>query len=154
MSKAKKYYPAPILEVLDKIRNSEKCVFLDTNRYDMSNSKSYFLADPVKEIICYEKKDVKRYFEEIERLSEEYFVAGYMSYELGFILENMPCLKKRNIPLFEFTAFKKCTVYNHTKPLRETEQSNVFSPQLFEAANLKLNIEYKEYLKKIFINVI
>ncbi|MEA3346681.1 MAG: aminodeoxychorismate synthase component I [Candidatus Auribacterota bacterium] len=158
MSKTKKYYPSPILEILDKIRNSEKCVFLDTNRYDMSNSKSYFLAEPVKEIICYKKKDVRRCFEEIERLSEEYFVAGYMSYELGFILENMSCLKtclktclkKRNIPLFEFTAFKKCTVYNHTKPLEGTEQPDVFSPRLFEAANLKLNIEYKEYLKKIF----
>lgn len=147
------YYQAPMLEILNKIKKSEKCVFLDTNRYDMSNSKSYFFSDPVKEIICYEKKNVKKCFEEIERLSKEYFVAGYMSYELGFILENMPCLKtclkKQNMPLFEFTAFKKHTVYNHTKPLGGTEQSNMFSPRVFEAANLKLDIEYKEYLGKI-----
>ncbi len=147
--KVKRYYPAPILEILDKIKKSEKCVFLDTNRCDMSNSKSYLFSDPVKEIICYEKKNVKKCFEEIERLSEEYFVAGYMSYELGFILENMPCQEKRDMPLFEFTAFKKHTVYNHTEPLGGTEQPDMFSPRLFETANLKLDIEYKEYLEKI-----
>ncbi|HFB84110.1 MAG TPA: aminodeoxychorismate synthase component I [Thermodesulfatator sp.] len=62
----------------------KKFVFLDTARKDSENTQSLLFTNPIDEIWLRDLKDLRRLK---EALNEGLFVAGYLKYELGYLLE-------------------------------------------------------------------
>ena len=63
-------------------------VLLETLRKDKDNRQNYLFTDPVTIITCKQKSELKNCFRQIERyLQKGYYLAGFLAYELGFLLE-------------------------------------------------------------------
>ena len=76
---------------------------------DQKTGVTRFFSNPVKTIQAYHPDDLETVFEEIELAhTSGYYLAGYLSYELGYLLE--PSLhglwKENGSPLLEFGVFK------------------------------------------------
>ena len=95
-------------------------VFLETNKFDKDNSRSFLFSNPTKIISCYELKDVKSAFFELEDyISKGYYAAGFVTYEAGFSFEEQ--LKNLNLdsefPLLWFGIYKKPLIVTHKEKI-------------------------------------
>lgn len=87
-------------------------VLLDTARHTEKNASSYLFAEP-REIVCaHQYGDVKKAFDRIDRLSQKYWIAGFIAYEAAFVLEDacarfIRVRKKSAIPLLWFGAYSR-----------------------------------------------
>jgi len=64
-------------------------VFLETNRFDKDNRRSFLFVNPIKIISCYKPDQVRKSFFELEdSISKGYYAAGFISYEAGFTFED------------------------------------------------------------------
>ncbi|MBN1521996.1 MAG: hypothetical protein JW928_05630, partial [Candidatus Aureabacteria bacterium] len=102
----KTYFSLPCLN--ENFLSKEEHVFLfETVRCDRENFKSYLFSQP-KEIICVEKEqDVPSAFEKIESFSKKAFLAGFLSYELGYFFNDLPFAGRTPFPLLYFGVFDK-----------------------------------------------
>ena len=63
-------------------------VLLETLRKDKDNKQNYLFTDPVTIVSCRQKSELKNCFRQIERyLQKGYYLAGFLAYELGYLLE-------------------------------------------------------------------
>lgn len=85
----------------------EKFIFF---RNDFNNENKFF-SNPISEIICNDPTQLDDCFKQLEDANKNgYWLAGYFSYELGFLLDE--CLidylpKQRNIPFMHFGVFNQ-----------------------------------------------
>ena len=63
-------------------------VLLETVRRDQLNKNNLLFEHPVKVLACHDPKDVRMCFRKMEKyLAQGYYLAGFFSYELGYVLE-------------------------------------------------------------------
>lgn len=118
----------------------EDFVFLETNKPDKENQRSYFFERPVANIVCWDLADVEKCFQKIEQwLKRGFWVAGFVSYEAGYAFEKkFRDFSTRGWPLLWFGVFK-----------RPAAKMPGWRPADYRLAGQKLNISQKEYLKNI-----
>ncbi|MDP8230060.1 MAG: aminodeoxychorismate synthase component I [Candidatus Gorgyraea atricola] len=122
-------------------------VFLETNKFDKHNSRSYLFSNPIKIVAIYKLEDVKNAFLEIENfISKGYYAAGFISYEAGvFFEESLNGLTiDSNFPLLWFGIYKKPNIFIHKDKLGLTKQRLTH-----QIRNLRANISKNKYTKDI-----
>ena len=123
-------------------------VFLETNRFDRHNSRSYLFNKPARIVSCYKPEGIKDTCFELEHfLSQGYYAAGFISYEAGFSFEDT--LKRLGMdskfPLLWFGIYRNPLIFSHR------EKINLFSPRdlLYNLKNLRPDISRKRYIANI-----
>ncbi len=84
-------------------------VLLETHRKDKDNKKNILFTDPVDIITAYQKDDLSTSFQIIDKyMRRGFYVAGFISYEAGYLLENVlrPYLPQTDEPLLWFGVYK------------------------------------------------
>ena len=75
-------------KLLDLLSRQEEFVFLDTSSPDPENYQSFLFLNPVDRLICRDGEDLEKYLDNLQqRLADGYFLAGWVGYEFGAILE-------------------------------------------------------------------
>jgi len=130
-----------------KIPRPHKNFFwFETGKYDKDNYLSYYFNDPVEIIKLTDPAKMILFFEQIEKLSKEYYLAGFFSYELGYLFEDVFHYSRKNgFPYAVFHAYKKPLVIDHRREPDSLQQSNL----KYKISHLKLNISKETYLKHI-----
>jgi len=123
-------------------------VFLETNKFNKDNFRSFLFVKPTKIISCYRLKDVKPAFLEIEHsISRGYYAAGFISYEAGFSFEDqLKDLKSDSkFPLLWFGIYKKPIIVTHRERMDLLQNKKV----PYSIKNIHPNISKKEYIDNI-----
>jgi len=90
--------------------------------------------DPVETITCKSPLDVEPCFSRLEHfLSEGYFAAGFLSYELGYHFLDIPFNKASSFPLFSFGIFESVKKLPADKVLSLLSKSS--GPDTFRIMN-------------------
>jgi len=125
--------------------------WFETNRCDNENYLSYYFFNPVKTIKLVHPQGLNNFFKELENLTKKYYVAGFFSYELGYLFEKIFNYKKSpQFPFALFCAYEKPIIFNH-KTEKFVSGKFVIPDVSFKynLQNLRLNISKKEYFQKI-----
>jgi len=123
-------------------------VFLETNRFDKDNSRSFLFQNPVKIISCYSLNDIKPAFLELEDcISRGFYAAGFVSYEAGFSFEEQLNNLNGNhsFPLLWFGVYKDPIIIRHKGKVDLLQ--NKKSP--YTVKNIHSNISRGEYIHNI-----
>lgn len=122
-------------------------VFLETNRFDRENFRSYLFFNPIKIISCCSLEGVKSAFFAIESfIAKGYYVAGYISYEAGFALEDALKLsrKESTLPLLWFGIYKGPVI-------SKAEGNSLLNSkrESYKMSNPRSNTSHEEYVGNI-----
>lgn len=101
------------------LSKTQKTVALfDSAQPSAGHRLSYLFVDPVSTLTATDAENVFDLLSEIDRLSERYWICGYLSYEAAYSLEErLQKLKiskgKRPLPLGWFGVFEKPYIFDH-----------------------------------------
>ncbi len=129
--------------------------YFETDKIDAQNFQSYYFNNPIKVISFHNPKDMKEFFVLIEKLSKQYYLAGFFSYELGYLFEKSFVSEKKSLfPYALFGVFEKPAIYNHKKEKFITGGMSTASGMggmsaYYQIKNLRYNIKKEEYFKNI-----
>jgi len=148
----------PVLEnLLEFLREKQEFVFLDTSRADLENTRSFLFFDPVERKICRRSDDPEGYLQELQQsLDNGYYLAGWVGYEFGAILEGKIAVRERPCDgcsgiIADFGVFRKPFIYNHStgdSNLPRRQESGVLS-QKYGVSALRPNMDEEEYLRAL-----
>jgi para-aminobenzoate synthetase/4-amino-4-deoxychorismate lyase len=154
-----------LLSLLTGLSGKESFVFLESTRVTSENHLSYLFQDPVARIVFNVEDDPAEFFRLAqEQLDNGFFLAGYIGYEFGYILE--PSLAKSfmprsvahksrpSLPLVDLGVFNKPQVYDHLKGSFEGSESwsqgnDPEKGATFTIDNMLVNLEKEKYLEAI-----
>jgi para-aminobenzoate synthetase/4-amino-4-deoxychorismate lyase len=125
--------------------------FFETNKFDKENYRSYYFFNPVKILTLDNPDFIPDFFNEFNELNKKYYMAGFFSYELGYILEE--AFKTRiqtAFPYAFFCAYEKPAIFDHN--LGRFILGNFEIPthiKDYAISNLELDITENEYSKNI-----
>lgn len=138
------------------MRNKDNFFWFETNKFDKENYRSYYFFDPVKIIKLVNPEAINEFFQDLEDLTKKYYVAGFFSYELGYLLEEAFHSKQfyntlqPSFPYALFCAYDNPIIFNHqTNKFIKGNFSIPEDTSGYKIKNLKLNVKKKEYIKKI-----
>ena len=113
-----------LLSLFAGLSGKDSFVFLESIRVTPENHLSYLFLDPVERLICNHADDPAIFFSQAQqKLEQGFFLAGYLGYELGYMLE--PILAKafrprparhnsnNTLPLADLGVFKTPHIYDH-----------------------------------------
>jgi para-aminobenzoate synthetase/4-amino-4-deoxychorismate lyase len=166
MNIAKPFFDKALLSILTGLAdNNESFVFLESTRVTPENHLSYLFLDPVERLICNPDDDPDIFFSRAqEKMDQGFFLAGYIAYEFGYILEpslansfaprSSPGNPLSQLPLADLGVFKKVKIYDH---LNESFAGNHSwhtgneheSETNFAIDNLSLSQKREDYLEAI-----
>lgn len=132
--------------------HSEDCFFwFETNKVDKENFRSFYFNDPVEILTLTDPENLESFFSLLEQLTQKYYVAGFFSYELGYLLEDVfRYRKKSRFPYALFGAYKEPVIFDHKKGAFIPESFSLPDESCdYELSNLKINISEQQYFKKL-----
>lgn len=144
-------------EILRNLRERDEFVFLDTSRPDRENNQSYLFVDPVERCVCRYGDDLEKYLLLLqEKLDKGYFLAGWVAYEFGSLLEaGLPVPRAGYDPpksvLADFGVFLEPFHFDHNSGsgnLMDTATS-LSGDAEFCVSDLHPNMEKQEFLDAI-----
>ena len=154
------YHLAQFLAVLGR---EEDCIFLETVRTSEEDHLSILFISCIDRLVCNNAADIDLFFYRIEEyLSRGYYLAGWLAYELGYLLE--PSLARNYaprgaLPLAELLVFPAPHIFNHQDQtftgrgaLPAPDDTPPPAPAGFRLKNLRLNQEqhdYQQHIKRI-----
>ncbi|MCE5194965.1 MAG: aminodeoxychorismate synthase component I [Nitrospiraceae bacterium] len=149
-----KDFPSTYYKLAKKQNN---IVILETLRYDKDNYKTFLFIKPIKILQIYELDEVPELFNNIEAyLDQNYYLAGYFNYELGYHFEKITELKKQNKPVAWFGVYEKPLIFNHITESFENpdmgipgDASEENQKNTYRLSQPMLNINENEYSEKI-----
>jgi len=148
----------PALEnLLESLQDRQEFVFLDTSRSDRENTRSFLFVEPVARKICRIGDDLEEYLQGLQRvLDKGYYLAGWVGYEFGAILEGKIDIRARLCGdtcgvIADFGVFGKPFSYNHCTgennlPLYQGSET---MPGGYEVTGIRLNMDEEEYLQAL-----
>ncbi len=142
--------------VLSGLSDKNDFVFLDSCRITPENRLSYLFTRPVASLVCEHGDDADSFLEEAESfLAKGYYLAGWISYEFGYLLESklrglLSKKGKDSGPLASLGVYQQPEklVYNLKKSRHEAEPVKKMS-DLHHITNLRTNIDREAYIKAI-----
>ena len=165
MNKAKPFSDQALNSLLTGLSGEESFVFLESTRITSENHYSFLFRNPLDRLVCMPEDDPAVFFSKAQEcLRQGFFLAGYLGYEFGYMLE--PILAKSFksrissenpnglLPMADLGVFKKPLIYDHLTASFQGAGSlptgNVSeSGTAFSIDNLRLNQEREEYLEAI-----
>jgi len=128
-------------------------IFLETTYFNKENHKSFLFFNPQKVLAYKPGQDVEKFFEEIEYcLSSGFWLAGYFTYEFGYVFEPMllDLLKDRrlNFPLVWLGVFKEPLVIDHCE-FHKGNNESLAGKAPFKLIGGHFNMDISEYRKAI-----
>jgi para-aminobenzoate synthetase/4-amino-4-deoxychorismate lyase len=165
MNTAKPFSEKELQSLISGLSGKESFVFLESTRLTQENHLSYLFQDPVQRLVCNPADDPDIFFNKAkEKLDQGFFLAGYITYELGYMLEPIlaksfrprvpSCPSDALLPLADLSVFDKPQIYDHQAesltgadllPSGEGPGSGAG----FSIDNLRLNLERDKYLEAI-----
>ena len=148
-------------DVVKKVILTQKeFAIYETLKIDEDNFLSYIFFFPKEKLILKETQNIREFFEKLEKkLQEGFYLAGFLSYELGYFLDYKDNVEYNlEFPLAFFYVYERPIIYNHKTGVFEegVDLINNFSPikldkknPRFKLTNLRLNISKKEYVENI-----
>ncbi|MDY6934303.1 MAG: aminodeoxychorismate synthase component I [Spirochaetota bacterium] len=125
--------------------------WLETDKIDDENYRSFYFNNPVKIIKLVNAERLEEFFSELETLTKKYYVVGFFSYELGYLLEEAFSDRvQSSFPYALFCAYEEPAIYDHKE--ERFISGNFEEPHInpeYEIANLQLSISEKEYIENI-----
>ncbi|MBN1474103.1 MAG: chorismate-binding protein [Syntrophaceae bacterium] len=122
-------------------------VLLETEKKDKDNYRNILFVNPIDIIVATHKDDLQKCLYKVEKaLANNYFVAGFISYEAGYLLEETlhSYFPKSKVPLLWLGVYDAPHVKN------EPFLSNVKSPYYISAPSLSVKYnQYKSNIEKI-----
>ena len=124
MNISKPFSDKALHRLLTGLAGNESFVFLESTRVTPENHLSYLFLNPVERLVCKGDDDPAHFFRLAqERLEQGYFLAGYIGYEFGYMLEpslaksftprSAPDNTRARLPLADLGVFNKPQVYDH-----------------------------------------
>lgn len=152
--------PDPTLAGLLTELASKDYLLLETTRITHEEHLSLLFSDPVTYLTCKRPAEVTTFLQDCrDWLDRGYHLAGWLSYELGYLLE--PALRhliwpESNALLAELGVYRKPVVYDHhhppetgiwpqTAPPPDPDRG----PDDYRIDNLRLNVTEEEYTRAI-----
>ncbi len=145
------YSSFPVSQALSAVADKEVYVLLESNLPDERNRYSYLFLEPVEILECRSSEEIESFFNRVENaLDSGFYLAGFLSYELGYFFEpRLYCPVRNDFPLAWLGAFREPIVFDHA--------SGRFSPPWsyptkvaqddpgYRVEGLNLNMEKAEY---------
>jgi para-aminobenzoate synthetase / 4-amino-4-deoxychorismate lyase len=142
--------------LLAALQSGDEYVFLDTARSDAENKYSFLFLKPQARLDFFPGDDPAAFVAKLEKaLAEGYYLAGWISYEFGYLLEPqiaglLPPQAQGNSPLASFGLFSEPFRFDH-------ENGNTTFPihtpagelPEFRVENLQVTQEKESYLDAI-----
>jgi para-aminobenzoate synthetase/4-amino-4-deoxychorismate lyase len=124
MNISKPFSDTALQSLLTGLAGNESFVFLESTRVTPENHLSYLFLDPVERLVCNPADDPAVFFNRAqEKLKQGYFLAGYIGYEFGYMLEpslaeyfrprSVPDNTRGVLPLVDLGVFNKPRMYDH-----------------------------------------
>jgi len=108
------FFPFPLEQVRPILLNKERFVLLETRKIDRENYLSYLFFDPVAIITCFNLDRISESLQQLETfLDKGYWAAGFLSYEMGYGLEDFKGKRSFLFPLIRLGIFKQPLIFNH-----------------------------------------
>ncbi len=150
--------------ILSFLENQDNFVFLDTNRIDSSNSRSYVFSGMKDRLLLKKGDNKEEFFRQAENYLEKgFYLSGWMAYELGYLLEpalySLQEINGEQI-LADFGVFPAPTIFEHQSGQFNSDifsqngnkaniDAKVEDPSRQTIENLRLNQEHEDYLKNV-----
>lgn len=94
--------------------NHPGSVLLETTRFDEENFRSFLFLNPYCQLAAKAAEEVEDVFRKIdEHLAWGRYVAGFISYECGYVLEGLPANRPIDLPLIQMGTFDTRLVFDH-----------------------------------------
>ena len=141
-----------VLSYISRIR-TKPGVFLETSFFDEENHRSFLFTQPHAVLTYSPERSVDLFFRDIERYrAEGFWIAGYLAYEFGFVLEpsffNLLQKKKNKFPLAWFGIFEKPVIIDHRAYVPDAAVPMI-NDNRYVLARGKLSVSKKEYKNAI-----
>lgn len=165
MNSLKPFSDIALKSLLAGLAGEESFVFLESTRITPENHHSFLFREPFERLVCKPGDDPVVFFSKAQdRLEQGFYLAGYLGYEFGYMLE--PILAKsfrqrlpsgesnKSLPMADLGVFSKPHIYDHATmsfggkgpwPAGNAEDAGT----LFTIENLNLNLEREQYLEAI-----
>lgn len=146
-----------LTRLLTFLARQEAFVFLDTSRPDRENSTSLLFLDPVGRFICRLGENLEEYLRALqERLDQGFYLAGWVGYEFGALLEGKIGLVRvvsaqDNPVLADLGVFAAPRRFDHTTgehdfPFIGGAESGAETTTAWALENLRPNMVKEEFL--------
>ena len=142
----------------------------ETGKIDKENFLSWYFNDPVDVLTLQDPSNLGSFFQSLKKASEKYYLAGFFSYELGYLFEDVfKFRKKSNFPYALFHVYKKPEIVDHSTtgvafrnnsgcasgcysscasgPVQDVDSSE--NRKRYSVSDLKLNTTGQQYKKNI-----
>jgi len=142
--------------LLDSVSQEDSFAFFETTRVTAEQTSSLLFLDPVGRLTCHGADDPILFFQQAEEyLQKGFYLAGWLSYEFGYLLE--PALAAQitfptDMPVAEFGVYRTPHIFNHAGRSftgagpwseRKTQQTETH----YHIDNLHLNQHEEEYVQ-------
>jgi len=147
-----KYKALPYLD--KKYIDKQTFFFLfETSYFDSNNYKSYVFLNPCEILQTNDPNNVFPILKRLDKISKQYYLAGFFSYESGYVFQNRP-FPNPSTPLLSFGVFKQENVYCFDHKTGTWDKAPPFlttdtKQQKNFVKNVKLNISFDVYKKKL-----
>jgi para-aminobenzoate synthetase / 4-amino-4-deoxychorismate lyase len=147
----------PNLEtLLNFLGRQKEFVFFDTSRPDQENVESLLFLEPVDRMICRIGENLENYLTALqERLSNGFYLAGWVGYEFGAMLEGRIETKRKSHPenqvLADLGVFLKPLRFDHVTGENNFpfESESTRLEETYAVSNLRPNMAKEEYLQDL-----
>jgi len=164
MNIPKPFSDSGLQSLLTGLAGNDSFVFLESTRITPENHRSYLFVDPVDRLLFTHGDDPGAFLRKVQARQEQgYFLAGYLSYEFGYLLEPVLAGSFRprsaspvmnTLPLVDLGVFEKPHIFDH---LDESFPGNELWPiaskqepeKGFTVNALRLNLDREEYLEAV-----
>ncbi len=131
------------------VAEHENSLLLESSRVDRNNRHSYLFSNPLEILSASEAAEVPALFSAIEhRLQAGMYIAGFLSYECGYVLQDIADMRPSNeasIPLAWFGVFAEPETLSHELPNPFAHQSAGHP----EISNLSIALDRDEYARSV-----
>jgi para-aminobenzoate synthetase/4-amino-4-deoxychorismate lyase len=144
-------------KLLGFLSRQEEFVFLDTSRPDPENYQSFLFVNPVDRLLCREGDSLEKFLDNLQqRLADGYFLAGWVSYEFGAMLEGG--IRQRRIfnsgcqnNFADLGVFLKPYTFNHSTGLNDfpIDSSCPIEDVLYSIHNIRPNMQEEEFVEAL-----
>jgi para-aminobenzoate synthetase/4-amino-4-deoxychorismate lyase len=165
MTLPKSFSDKALHSILAGVSGKESFVFLESTRVSPENHNSFLFRNPLDRIVCMAGDDPVHFFRKAQNhLKDGFYLAGYLGYELGYLLEPrladsfrprlLSGCSRPILPMADMGVFQRPFVYDHLAASLSDggtwpSETGTKTETEFTLTNLRLNLGKEEYLEAI-----